>query len=190
MTPAGITEAKAALRERLTRLPRPDWTPLLAAFLSLPELEQAQTVLAFYGVGGEPDTAGLIRALLDRGKRVALPRCLPERRMEARAVTNFNRLRPGAYGILEPDLDCPVVELDAIDLILTPNLCCDKLGYRLGHGGGYYDRYLAGYPGLTVALCPRAWLQERLPRDKFDLPVGLVLTEREILRGGEAPAHR
>jgi 5-formyltetrahydrofolate cyclo-ligase len=183
MTPAGATEAKAALRESLARLPRPDWTPLLAAFLALPELERARTVLLFCGAGREPDTTGLIRALLDRGKRVALPRCLPGRRMEARQVTDFNQLRPGAYGILEPEPVCPAVERDTIDLILTPNLCCDRQGYRLGHGGGYYDRYLAGYPGLTVALCPRAWLQERLPRDQFDLPVGLVLTETERLCG-------
>ena len=74
-----------------------------------------------------------------------------------------------------------------IDLILVPNLCCDKQGYRLGHGAGYYDRYLAGYSGETVSLCPADWLQEQLPRDEFDLPVGLVLTETGKWRGAEAP---
>ena len=177
MTPAGITEAKAALRRRLEALPPPDWTPMTTAFLALPEVEAARTILLFYGVGREPDTTGVLTELLRRGKAVALPRCLPGRQMEARLVTGRSDLRPGAFHIPEPDENCPVVNRDDIDLILVPNLCCDKLGYRLGHGGGYYDRYLAGYAGSTVALCPRAWLQEELPRDAYDLPVGLVLTD-------------
>lgn len=189
MTPAGVTEAKAALRRQMAKLPCPDWTPMLQAFRALPELEAARTVLLFYGVGKEPDTRGLIAELLHRGKTVALPRCLPARRMEARAVTDLDKLRPGAYGILEPGEDCPVVGRDRIDLILTPNLCCDRLGYRLGHGAGYYDRYLTGYAGITVALCPEEWLREELPRDEFDLPVELVLTETRVWRGAKAPRH-
>ena len=183
MTPAGVTEAKAALRRQLARAPRPDWEPLLRAFLALPELETARTVLLFYGVGKEPDTRGLIGELLGRGKTVALPRCLSGRRMEARAVTGPDDLRPGAYGIPEPGEACPVVARERIDLILTPNLCCDKQGYRLGHGAGYYDRYLEGYTGVTAALCPEERLREELPRDEFDLPVRLVLTETQVWRG-------
>lgn len=171
----------------MAELPRPDWTPMIRAFLSLPELEAARVVLLFYGVGKEPDTRELITELLRRGKTVALPRCLPARRMEARAVTGPGDLRPGAYDIPEPVEVCPVIGRDKIDLILTPNLCCDRLGYRLGHGAGYYDRYLTGYTGITVALCPEERLQEELPRDEFDLPVELVLTEAQIRRGAEAP---
>ena len=186
--PAGVTEAKAALRRKMTALSCPDWQPLLERFLALPELEAARTVMLFYGVGREPDTTVLIRELLCRGKMVALPRCLAQRRMEARVITSCSGdLVPGAFGIPEPGQVCPVVKRDRIDLILVPNLCCDKHGYRLGHGGGYYDRYLVGYSGKTVALCPRAWLQEELPRDEFDLPVRLVLTEDKAWRGAEAP---
>lgn len=187
MTPAGVTEAKAALRRQMAELPRPDWTPMIRAFLELSELETAHVVLLFYGVGKEPDTRELITELLRRGKTVALPRCLPARRMEARAVTGLDDLRPGAYGIPEPVEVCPVIEREKIDLILAPNLCCDRLGYRLGHGAGYYDRYLAGYAGVTVALCPEEWLQEELPRDEFDLPVRLMLTQTQVRRGAEAP---
>ena len=99
--------------------------------------------------------------------------------MEARQVpaAGVSALRPGAYGIPEPDERCPLVEKGEVDLVLTPNLCCDRLGYRLGHGGGYYDRWLADYTGITVALCPQIWLQETLPRDGFDRPVDVVITE-------------
>ena len=185
--PAGATEAKTALRQQMADRFCEDWRPLLNAFLTLPELDRADTVMAFYGVGREPDTVPLMDELLRRGKTVALPRCLPGRSMEARIVHAGTGLIRGPFGISEPGEDCPVIERDKIDLILVPNLCCDKHGYRLGHGGGYYDRYLVGYAGETAALCPQAWLQEELPRDVFDLPVGIVLCENKIWRGAKAP---
>lgn len=184
MNPA---EGKAALRQWISGLPLPDWQPMLDAFLALPELKAARTVMLFYGVGREPDTTELIEALWEQGKTVLLPKCLPERHMEARQVLPGARLVYSVYGIPEPDRECPVVSRDKIDLILVPNLCCDKRGYRLGHGGGYYDRYLGGYSGVTVSLCPAQWLQEQLPRDEFDLPVRLVLTETSKWRAAEAP---
>ena len=173
-----ISEEKAALRAALQALPPADFAPLTAAFLALPQVEDAGTLLLFFGVGGEPDTVPVIEALLARGKTVALPKCLPGRRMEARRIGNLSGLQPGAYGIPEPGPDCPVIPRDNLDLILVPNLCCDRAGYRLGHGGGYYDRYLAGYAGFTVALCPEDRMRDRLPRDRFDLPVGLVISRR------------
>ena len=176
MRPTTACEEKAALRAALGRLPPADFSPLLAAFLALPQVEAARTVLLFAGVGREPDTAPAMEALLARGKAVALPRCLPNRGMEARRISGRGDLRPGAFGIPEPGEACPLVERDRLDVILVPNLCCDRAGYRLGHGGGYYDRYLAGCRAFTVALCPEAWLQERLPREPFDLPVNLVIS--------------
>lgn len=180
-------EQKAALRRKITALPAPDWEPMLRAFSALPEVDAARTVLLFYGVGREPDTTGLIDELLRRGKTVALPRCLAEHKLEAAVITDLTRLRPGKYQIPEPDESCPVLARDGIDLILVPNVCCDRRGYRLGHGAGYYDRYLAGYHGVTAALCPELWLQESVPTDQFDLPVQLVLTEAGTWRGAEAP---
>ena len=64
-----------------------------------------------------------------------------------------------------------------IDVVLVPNLLCDRKGYRLGYGGGYYDRWLAGYSGLTVSLCPPERLVAELPREPFDVPVDLVISE-------------
>ncbi len=173
--PAGVTEAKAALRKRIKALPRPEWAPLLERFLTLPQVEEAKTILLFYGVGNEPDTTGLILELYRRGKIVALPRVLPGCQMEARIVNSTEGLHVSGYGIPEPGEEHPVVAREGIDLILVPNLCCDEQGYRLGHGGGYYDRYLAGYQGCTVALCPRERMQKKLPHDEYDLPVKLVL---------------
>lgn len=187
MPSTSITEQKTALR-RAVRARLSAMSPeereesdgiLFRRFLALPPLETADRVLLFYGMGTEPDTARLIPALLDRGKEVLLPRCLPGRAMEARRVTGESVLIRHRYGMLEPGEDCPLVEREKIGLILVPGLCFDGWGYRLGQGGGYYDRYLAGYTGVTVGLCRRAVLQEAVPREPHDHPVDLVVTDGE-----------
>ncbi len=157
---------------------------LFARFLALPQVESAGTILLYLGMGAEPDTARLLSALWARGKTVALPRILPERGMEGRIVTEGERLIRHPYGMLEPGEDCPVLPREKIDLILAPGLAFDRRCYRLGQGGGYYDRYLSGFTGLTVALCRGEFLLERLSTETHDRPVDLVLTENAVcLRG-------
>lgn len=160
---------------------------LFAQFLSLPEVEGAKTILLYSGMGGEPDTAQLLPDLWARGKTLALPRILPNRGMEGRVVTRGQPLIRHSYGMLEPGEDCPLLPRESFDLILTPGLAFDKDCYRLGQGGGYYDRYLAGYTGLTIALCRREFLVERLKTEIHDRPVDLVLTEDSLLRGRSHP---
>ena len=149
-------------------------------FLRLPQLAQADTVLLFYGMGFEVDTRPILDELYRQGKRVLLPRCLPEHRMEARCY-DPDRLTHHRYGMWEPSEDCPVVDKGQIDLILVPALCYDRSRVRLGRGGGFYDRYLADFTGFTVGLCRAALLRDAVPRDDWDAPVDLVLTERETI---------
>lgn len=169
------TQVQAKLAERNLAKKQDSDQSLYRQFLALPQLKTARRVLLFLGVGTEPDTRPLIQHLLQQGYQVALPRCLPGRQMEARLVTDLEHLVDSPYHIPEPSQVCPVAERDSIDMILVPNLCCDRRGYRLGHGGGYYDRYLAGYQGFTVAFCPELVLQEQVPVEAYDVAVGLVL---------------
>ena len=150
---------------------------LIARFLEHPALERANTVMVYYGVRLEVPTEGLITELLARGKRVCLPKCLPEFRMEAREITSLDQLEPDKMNIPAPREDCPVVEKEEIDLILVPGLCFDSRGGRLGQGGGYYDRYLEEYEGQTIGLCREDFFQINLPREPFDAWVRIVLTE-------------
>ncbi len=170
-------QQKQQLRRQAAALPKVNAPHLTERFLALPQVEQAGTVMAFCGVGREPDTGPLIRALLERGKRVALPVCLPHRGMEARLITSPEQLVTNRYGIPEPDGLCPPVSREEIDVVLVPNVMCDRAGYRLGQGGGYYDRWLAGYRGFTVAICPARRLVDELPREAHDQPVQLVLSD-------------
>ena len=171
-----VGERKSALRRKAALLPKMDAPELVEAFLALPQVEAADTVMLFCGVGRELDTQPILENLLARGKRVVYPVCLPGRKMETRAVTGAEHLVPGTFGIPAPGEDCPVVEREEIGAVLVPCLMCDREGYRLGFGGGYYDRWLAGYEGFTVCVCPKERMADRLPRDEFDVPVKLVLT--------------
>ena len=150
---------------------------LVSAFLAHPKLDEANTVMLYYGVGQEIATADLIQTLLDQGKTVCLPKCLPEHQMEARIIQSLDELEPDAYGIPAPKDACPVLEREKIDLILVPGRCFDRKGNRLGQGGGYYDRYLEDFDGNTIGLCREDFFQINLPREPLDAFVRVVLTE-------------
>ena len=185
-----IAEEKKALRLQVrgeltalsARARRASDDALFSRFLALPQVEGAQTIFAFWGaLAWEPETERLIGRLIARGKWVGLPRMLPGRGMEVRRYDPDIPLVPAAFGLLEPGEDCTILKKEEIDLVLVPALCYDRRGYRLGVGGGYYDRWLAGYPGVRVGLCRGAVLRDRLPVEAHDRRVELVLTEGECL---------
>ena len=112
--------ARQYLRELSPQVRRASDDALFARFLALPQVEAADTLLLYHGMGGEPDTARLLPALWARGKAVCLPRCLPGHGLEARLVRPDSALIPHPYGMLEPGEDCPLVGKDAIGLVLVP----------------------------------------------------------------------
>jgi len=131
--------------------------------------------MLYVGTGDETDTIPLIQRLLDSGKRVVLPCCLAEHMMEVREIPSVSDLRPGMFKIPEPGQHCPVVSKESIDVALIPYVLCDRGGYRLGHGGGYYDRWLSDFTGATVVICSSERLVPELPREPHDLPVDFLI---------------
>ncbi len=177
---------RVRLREQLAALPNTqrieEDNVLFSAFLDLPETAQAQTIFLFCGMGTEPDTSRLFSPLLALGKRIALPRMLPGRQMEVRQFCPERPLVKHPFDILEPDKGCPLLRPEHIDLVLVPALCYDRNGFRLGMGGGYYDRWLTCYDGTTVGLCRQSLLQDGLPVQPHDRPVNVVITPSELIR--------
>ena len=154
---------------------------LFEQFLALPQVKEARTIFAFWGIAGkEPDTKRLIARLVEQGKVIGLPRMLPEHQMEVRRYDPEKPLIEVGFGISEPGEDCPLLKKEDIDLILVPAVCYDRLGYRLGFGGGYYDRWLERFSGFRVGLCRKAVLQERVPTEAHDSRVDVLLTENEV----------
>ena len=185
------TEEKGILRKeiwaQLAQLTKQDMETsdekLFDAFLALPQVQQANTIFAFWGIPGrEPDTAKLIARLLEQGKVVGLPRMLPGRQMEVRVYDPAVPMVKAAFGIEEPDVSCPLLNKEDIDLVLTPAVAYDEQGYRMGFGGGYYDRWLENYRGKTVGLCRGCVLQKQVPVEPHDAQVDVVVTEEQLIR--------
>ena len=187
MTASSTTaEEKACLRRQVRaqmaalspeRLRESD-RALFEAFLALPQVEEASSLFLFWGIPGrEPETEILVRSLAAQGKRVGLPRMLPERGMEVRLFQPEVPMAQVSFGIWEPPESATLLKREEIQVALVPAVCYDRDRYRLGFGGGYYDRWLSGFQGFTVGLCRECVLQPQVPREAHDQRVDLLLTE-------------
>ncbi|MCI6908456.1 MAG: 5-formyltetrahydrofolate cyclo-ligase [Clostridiales bacterium] len=136
-------------------------------------------VFFYVGAGFEIATLGIIEERLARGLGVCVPLCGGRGEMTAREIRSSGELRPGRYGLPEPPGSAPIAECPAA--VVVPGLAFTPGGYRLGRGGGYYDRYLAAHPEIfAVGLCYEEFLMP-LPVDPYDRRVGAVVTERRLL---------
>ena len=151
---------------------------MTALLLESPLFASARTVFSYVSMPGEADTKALIDAALSAGKTVCVPRCSARGTMNAVPVTSLAGLKPGAYGIPEPGADAVPMDPKLIDLAIVPCLMAGRNGERLGHGEGYYDRFLASCPGETVCLCFEQMLTDGIPMDRYDVYMRFVLTER------------
>ena len=175
LTPDERHAAEAAMYEKL---------------FSLPAWREAPVICGYISVRGELNTDPILQRATAEGKTVALPVTVTgaaEGRMVFRALPNgdFSRLTPARFGIPEPDESCPSLTGDGFTraLILIPALAFDENGYRLGYGGGYYDRFLsflreAEIPHTTVGLAYSVCRAATLPRNAHDIPVHIILDER------------
>jgi 5-formyltetrahydrofolate cyclo-ligase len=142
--------------------------------LTLPQLQMAGTVAAYYSVGAEPDTRGLVYALWKRGTYVLLPLLLPDGDLDWASYEGPDSLVPGPRGLAEPGEPPRGPEAVArADVVLAPALAVDHAGNRLGRGGGSYDRALARVTPLipVIALLYDAELLGHVPAEPHDTPV-------------------
>ncbi len=139
-----------------------------------PTFQHATVISAFLPMRGEVD----LRPLLERHpeKRWALPRILAEGGMVFHPYIP-NRLVRHPFGMLEPSPDLPILPPDEIELALVPALAYDRHGWRLGYGGGYYDRFLAVFRGVSLGIAYHALLLDDLPHRAHDIPVEFIVTE-------------
>lgn len=157
---------------------------IAAHLLAMPEYQAAGTVFCFVGVGQEVDTRPILRDILEAGKTLCVPLCTGPGQMEPRRVTALDQLLPGTHDIPEPPAESPGLQPDEVDFAVLPCVTCDRAGRRLGHGGGYYDRFLARYRGGAVLLCREKLIREEIPVEPHDYPVPWVLTERGLYEDG------
>lgn len=145
------------------------------------EFAAACSIFVYISMDGEPVTTELIRAAFAAGKTVYVPRCLGQGIMEAVKIDSFDCLKPGHYGILEPDdalLPTAVSEFDAADTVaFIPCVAASRDGRRLGHGAGYYDRFLEGRLMKKFMLVYGRQLTDDIPCDEHDITMDRVICE-------------
>ncbi len=146
----------------------------------------SRQILVYVSTPIEVDTHRIIAQALADGKRVAVPRCVPDtRQMEFYYIRSMGDLAPGSFGVLEPAPDPANLVTDTTSsMCLIPAFSYDFTGYRLGYGKGYYDRFLANYQGHMIGICYSACVRRYLPHGRFDRPVQLLVTEKYIRRTG------
>ncbi len=174
------SELRQRIMQRRSVIPaakRKAWDDkIVSALWQLDAYKQANTIMIYLSFSNEINTWPLLTRAFAEGKQVAVPKLLKmPKEMTAVQITSKADLKPSLWGIYEPILDTPLSPR-SIDLVVVPGLAFDRLGYRLGYGGGYYDRYLPQITGLKVALCYEEFVMD-VPIMPWDQRVDRVLTE-------------
>ena len=147
---------------------------LTERFLQHPFYQEAKVIATYLSFPHEFQTQELIEQALKDDKKVLIPKTYPKGRMEF-VVYHPQQLVKTSFGLLEPQGDLEVVEPSQIDLIHVPGLAFTTEGYRIGYGGGYYDRYLEHFAGHTMSTIYPCQVQE-FNLENHDIPVQEVLT--------------
>ncbi len=147
--------------------------------ISLRAFSEADTLLTYYPIGSEINVTPIAEEAFRLGKSVAYPVCDPESNtLTFRYISSHSELVCGNYSIPEPRSDAKIFEGEGQSLCIVPALSVDKQGYRLGYGRGYYDRFLKDFSGVAVAAVYSNLMTDKLPRDKYDIPIEFIVTER------------
>lgn len=138
-------------------------------------VKEAKTILVYVSLKDEVDTRRLITYFFVSGFRVAVPR-IDGKMMSFYYIESFDDLEKGYRNILEPTCDCtPFLDFTKT-VCITPGVCFNKEGYRIGYGGGYYDRFLAEKNIISIGLCYKEYLIKENFSDEFDIPVNKIIT--------------
>lgn len=163
------------------------------AFLGSAYYREAKCLFVYISVGSEPDTSAIIRQALSDEKTVCVPRTHKTGLMDAvplKTLAGYEQAFKGwplSFGIPEPPQGMPAADHKSIDLVVVPSLAADRAGYRIGYGGGYYDRFAARFRGekkrpLFVAIQRAEFVHNNtLPRETHDIPADIIVTETGII---------
>lgn len=176
------SSVKKELRERYRRERTQKFIPTnFNVILKSPEILAASTIASYVSYGVEPSTTEINQAFLKAGKRLLLPR-VNGKALEWIAWNGDVTQLKVTKKLAEP-IGQPVLDLSDIDVIVVPALRIDQAGFRLGQGGGYYDRALAYLPGWKIGLVHADELtSETLPRQDHDIALNAAATPSVIVR--------
>lgn len=156
---------------------------IISRLQTLDVIKNAERIFAFMSFNNEVDCY-LIKPYLDAEKRVlALPKVEGKGQMKFYCVNGYEDLSLSKFGILEPIASCVEIEARKGDVVLVPGLVFSEEGYRIGYGGGYYDRLIKAYPEVTfIGLAYENQIDSSIPFDAHDQQVHRIITEeRQVI---------
>lgn len=142
---------------------------LVHKLIETDEYKQAKNIMLFYPIKNE---VNLLELLQDNSKTFFLPK-IDGQKLLCCEYKNGDILCESCFKTLEPT--SKPIDKNTIDLVIVPALCCDKNNFRLGYGGGFYDRFLTDYKGKTVVCLPKELVVDTIYPDKFDIAVDNIV---------------
>lgn len=154
--------------------------------LNLDCIKNAKNIMLYLDFNNEVSTDSLIKKLLNLGKIVSSPITLKEeRKLIPSQITDLkNGIQYGAYNIREPKPECsPAINIKDLDVIIVPAVAYDKNCYRLGYGGGFYDRFLENLrkDAVTIGIAFDLQIFDEVPKEPHDAQLDYIVTESRIL---------
>lgn len=145
--------------------------------------KNSELLITYISVNDETDTISLIKYCFENDKMVAVPKCLDKNgNMKFFEIKSFDDVKPSYFGLLEPSENCPVISEFCNCLCIVPAFSYDKNGYRLGYGGGFYDRFLSKHNNIfKIGICYDDCIEQNHLHDEFDINVDIVITEKQII---------
>ncbi|MGM0589344.1 MAG: 5-formyltetrahydrofolate cyclo-ligase [Bacteroidota bacterium] len=188
-----VSEQKAELRAKVKqwrrRLSKDQYHKSSIAIkqkvFNLPEVMDARQIHCYVSMNDrwEIDTRVLISHWIKQGKKVVVPLMRPKAQLSHHIIQDLSELTINEWGVEEPDpTRHPAVEVADLDLVIVPLSAADRRCHRLGYGKGYYDRFLDRVRVPKVGLCYEHWFLEQVPTDNFDVPLDLIVTEKQVYR--------
>lgn len=173
-------------RGQLTESDIVEFSKIIASKLYETEYyKKAKRIMSFISTGNEVDTHGIIKKSISVGKSTTVPFTIHSpREMKASELFDFSELEISYHNILAPKREFHrFVDPGTIDLILVPGVAFAKNGYRVGYGGGYYDRFLSEIDKdvMKIALGFDLQVVDKVPVEEFDIPVDLIITEKRMI---------
>ena len=183
-----IHENKKALRARCREIVKelsPEYIEeasrkIADLLLATDAYKNSNTIFCYMSMGGEPVTDEIIERALEDGKRVGIPLCVGPHDMVVKEYKSGDELARGAFGIREPLAEATEITADEFDLAIVPCVACSEDGRRIGHGAGYYDRFLSVSGFNKIALCFEKLLTDDIPLEDTDVYMDGVATEDAI----------
>lgn len=153
---------------------------------NLEEYQKSNFIFSFISFKDEVHTHEIIKNSLNMGKRIGVPvTVIKPRKLLVSELKDFEKeLEIGYYGILTPKKEYQrILSPNIVDLVLVPGVAFDVEGYRVGYGGGYYDRFFSSLKKdvIKIGLCYDLQILSQVHRDPYDIPVDLIISENRLI---------